>query len=64
MVSIESKISRCVVALETLISYQELGGEAILEILIILVIGLMISITINLALLCIIYIQWVNSKIK
>lgn len=48
----------------TLISYQELGGEAMLEILAFLVIGLMISITINLALLCIIYIQWVNKQIK
>ena len=48
----------------TLISNQELGGEAMLEILTFLVIGLMISITINLALLCIMYIQWVNSQIK
>lgn len=44
--------------------YQELGGEAMLEILEFLFIGLMISITINLALLCIIYIKWVNSQIK
>ena len=48
----------------TLISYQESGGEAMLEILAFLFIGLMVSITINLALLCIIYIQWVNSQIK
>ena len=48
----------------TLISYQESGGEAMLEILAILFIGLMLSITINLALLYIIYIQWVNSQIK
>ena len=43
---------------------QEIGGEAMLEIFAILVISLMISITINLALLCIIYIQWVNRQIK
>ena len=48
----------------TLSSYQELGGEAMLEIFTYLVIGLMISMTINLALLCIIYIQWVNKQIK
>ena len=48
----------------TLISNQELVGEAMLEMLAFLVIGLMISITINLALLCIMYIQWVNSQIK
>ena len=52
------------VTLSTLIANQELGGEAMLEIFILLVIGLMISITINLALLCIIYIQWVKSHIK
>ena len=48
----------------TLISYQELGGEAMLEIFMFLAIGLMISITINLALLCIIYIQLINKQIK
>ncbi len=48
----------------TLIANQELGGEAMLKILAFLVIGFMISITMNLALLCIIYIQWVNSQIK
>ena len=48
----------------TLIANQELGGEAMLEILAFLVIGLIISITMNLALLCIMYIQWVNSQIK
>ena len=35
-----------------------------LEILTILVIGLMVSITINIALLCILYIKWVNRHIK
>jgi len=35
-----------------------------LEIFTFLVIGLMVSITVNLALLCILYIQWVNSQIK
>jgi len=48
----------------TLISYQELGGEAMFKILAFLFIGLIISITINLALLCIIYIQWVNNQLK
>lgn len=52
------------VLLSTLISYQELGGEAMLEIFAFLVIGLMLSITINLALLCILYIQWVNKQLK
>lgn len=47
----------------TLISDQELGGEAMLKIFMFLIIGLMISITINLALICIIYIQWVNKQI-
>lgn len=64
MLTIESKLSRCVCCPSTLISNQELGGEAMLEIFAFLVIGLMISITINLALLCIIYIQWVNKHIK
>ncbi len=63
MLIIESKLSRCVLP-STLISHQESGGEAMLEILAFLFIGLMISITINLALLCIIYIQWINSQIK
>ena len=35
-----------------------------LEIFMFLAIGLMISITINLALLYIIYIQWINKQIK
>ncbi|MCI8700129.1 MAG: hypothetical protein HFJ47_02155 [Clostridia bacterium] len=35
-----------------------------LEVLTFLVIGIIISITINLALLCIIYIQCVNNQIK
>ena len=48
----------------TLIANQELGGEAMLEILAFLVIGLSISITINLALLCILYIQWINKQIN
>ena len=59
------KVSEADVGLpSTLISYQEAGGEAMLEILTFLFIGLVISITINLALLCIIYIQWINSQIK
>ena len=63
--SIESEYKAGVSVLpSTLISNQELGGKAMLEILAFLVIGLMISITLNLALLCIIYIQWVNSHIK
>ena len=48
----------------TLISNQELGGEAMLEMLAFLVIGFMISIAVNITLLDIIYIQWVNSQIK
>jgi len=47
----------------TLISYQELGGEAMLKMFMILGLGLIISVTINLALLCIIYIQWINKQI-
>ena len=64
VIYIESKLKQMCVLPSTLISNQELGGEAMLEILTFLVIGLMISITINLALLCIIYIQWVNSQIN
>ena len=64
VVSIESELKQVCVLPSTLISNQELGGEAMLEIFAFLVIGLMISITINLALLCIIYIQWVKSQIK
>ena len=64
MLRIESVLKQMCVLPSTLISSQESGGEAMLEILEFLVIGLMISITINLALLCITYIQWVNSQIK
>ena len=53
----------CVLPL-TSIFCREQGGEAMLEILVSLFIGLMISITINMALLCIIYIQWVNKQLK
>jgi len=48
----------------TLIANQELGGEAMVDIILFLVIGIMISLTTNLALLCVIYIQWVNNQIK
>ena len=64
VVDTESKLKQMCVLPSTLITNQESGGEAMLEIFMFLVIGLIISITINLALLCIIYIQWVNSQIK
>ena len=46
------------------ISNQEFGGEAMLEIITLIFIAFMLSITLNLALLCILYIQWVNKQIK
>ena len=47
-----------------LISNQEFGGEAMLEIITLFFIAFSISITLNLALLCILYIQWVNKQIE
>ena len=62
--NIGNKESRCECVPSTLIANQELGGEAMVEIILFLVIGFMISLTTNLALLCVIYIQWVNNQIK
>jgi len=64
IIIIESKYKWMCVLPATLIANQELGGEAMLVIFTFLVIGIMISITMNLALLCIVYIQWVNSNIR
>ena len=48
----------------SLIYNQEIGGEAMLEIITLFLIAFSISITLNLALLCILYIQWVNKQIE
>lgn len=56
--------SRCVCVPSSLISNQEFGGEAMLEIITFFLIAFILSITLNLALLCILYIQWVNKQIK
>ena len=62
MIKVESELADVCVALY-LDFLSRVRGEAMLKIFIILILGLAISITLNLALLCILYIQWVNKQI-
>ena len=54
----------CVLPLALDILSKQKGVRLMGKVLTILAIALVISLTINVALLCILYIKWVNSQIK
>ena len=59
----EIKADVCVTSNPRFIESKEVGLMIVVKILTFLFITLIISLTINVALLCIIYIQWVNKQI-